>query len=59
MGNRNNPGAEGNVARLLTAWRAAEAPVIHVRHRETEIDPEWHFFNEVDPGFELSRKRCR
>jgi len=48
-GNRNNPGAEGNVARLLAAWRAADAPVIHVRHRET--DPEWHLFNEGDPGF--------
>jgi nicotinamidase-related amidase len=50
-GERNNPGAEGNVARLLAAWRAADAPVIHVRHRET--DPEWHFFNEGDPGFEF------
>ena len=50
-GNRNNPGAEGNVARLLAAWRAADAPVIHVRHRET--DPEWHWFNEGDPGFEF------
>ena len=50
-GNRNNPGAERNVARLLAAWRAADAPVIHVRHRET--DPEWHWFNEGDPGFEF------
>ena len=50
-GKRNNPGAEGNVARLLAAWRAADAPIIHVRHRET--DPEWHFFNEGDPGFEF------
>ena len=52
-GKRNNPGAEGNVARLLAAWRAADAPIIHVRHRETETDPEWHFFNEGDPGFEF------
>lgn len=29
----------------------ADAPIIHVRHRET--DPEWHFFNEGDPGFEF------
>ena len=50
-GKRNNLGAEGNVARLLAAWRAADAPIIHVRHRET--DPEWHFFNEGDPGFEF------
>ena len=48
-GERNNPDAEANVARLLAAWRAAEAPLIHVRHRET--DPEFHVFNEGDPGF--------
>lgn len=50
-GQRNNPAAEGNIAGLLTAWRAAEAPIIHVRHRET--DTEYHFFNEGDPGFEF------
>ena len=52
-GKRNNPGAEGNVARLLAAWRAADAPVIHVRHREPDPDPGWHFFHEGDPGFEF------
>jgi nicotinamidase-related amidase len=50
-GERNNPGAEGNVSRLLAAWRADDAPIIHVRHRET--DPEFHVFNEGDPGFEF------
>jgi nicotinamidase-related amidase len=52
-GERNNPDAEANVARLLAAWRAAQAPVIHVRHRVTDPDPEWHFFHEGDPGFEF------
>ena len=32
-GERNNPEAEQRIADLLAAWREADAPRIHVRHR--------------------------
>jgi hypothetical protein len=31
-GSRNNPGAEKAIATLLATWRAARAPIAHVRH---------------------------
>jgi nicotinamidase-related amidase len=34
-GPRNNPGAEGRIAQLLAAFRAAGRPVIHVQHHST------------------------
>lgn len=32
FGERNNPQAESHIARLLGHWRAAAAPIVHVRH---------------------------
>lgn len=52
---RNNPAMEGNGLRLLSAWRAAGLPLIHVRHDSVQpgstLAPS-HPGNAFRPGFE-------
>ena len=36
LGERNNPAAESNIAALLAQWRAAQKPIIHIRHDSSD-----------------------
>lgn len=49
-GQRNNPEAETNITRLLTAWRRAGWPIVHIQHLSTSPDSPLHPDN---PGCRL------
>jgi len=49
-GQRNNPGAENNISRLLAAWRQNAMPVIHIRHSSRE---EKSTYRPHQEGFEF------
>jgi nicotinamidase-related amidase len=53
FGRRNNPETEENIARLLAAWRAAGAPVVHVRHVSRSPDS---VFWPGQPGAEFQHQ---
>ncbi len=49
-GQRNNPEAEKNIARLLAYWRQVRYPVIHIQH----LNPKFgSLFNQDGPGFSV------
>lgn len=50
LGARNNPNAEQLMLQLLSHWRQAHRPIVHVKHRSIEPDS---VFWPAQPGFEF------
>ncbi|MCL4447045.1 MAG: cysteine hydrolase family protein [Thermoplasmatales archaeon] len=53
LGNRNNPGAEAVISKLITGFRKKGRKIIHVRH--DSLDPE-SIFKEGKPTFEFKEE---
>jgi nicotinamidase-related amidase len=65
-GDRNNPEADENIAKLLRAWRGKYRPVIHIRHdsrspgspyRPNQIGNEFKHFAAPHPGETIMPKQ--
>jgi nicotinamidase-related amidase len=54
-GERNNPGAEKNVASLLRAWWSSKRSIYHIRHDSTEPAS---YYRPGQPGNEF-KPQCR
>ncbi|HVM60665.1 MAG TPA: cysteine hydrolase family protein [Verrucomicrobiae bacterium] len=52
-GKRNNPQAESNIARLLSAWRERNATIVHVRHISRTLGS---LFWPGQPGVEFQKE---
>jgi nicotinamidase-related amidase len=52
-GPRNNPDAEANIARLLTAWRDSGRAIFHIRHDSTFPDSP---YRPGQPGNDFKRE---
>lgn len=53
LGERNNPQAEANIARLLAEWRQYGRPIIHVKHNS--VEPQSQLRPEL-PGNEIKEE---
>jgi len=52
FGQRNNPHAEDNIARLLNSWRTQQWPVAHVQH--SSVNPQSPLYRD-QPGYQLKQ----
>ena len=52
-GERNNPHAEENMAKILAEWRIKERPIFHVRHSSANPNSPLH---ASKPGFQIKHE---
>ncbi|WP_242929068.1 cysteine hydrolase family protein [Pontibacter vulgaris] len=57
-GNRNNPQAEENIARLLQHWRSNGWPVMHVKHNSTKATSLLHSTHEGNAIMDIAQPQA-